>query len=492
MKKSQRIVVIGAGVAGLAAACSLAQEGREVVVLEKNDQPGGRARIWRDSGFTFDMGPSWYWMPDVFEEFFARFGKRSSDYYDLIRLDPSYRVVFGENDFADLPAGYDALKALFESIEPGCGAKLDEFLKQAEYKYQVGMGDYVRRPSLSIWEFADLRMLRESMRIQMFQSMRKHVGAYFKSEKLVRILEFPVLFLGGTAQEIPAMYSLMDYADIRGGTWYPRGGMVKISEAMSSLAESLGVRIHYGAEANAIAVENGRAVAVQTTDGARYVADAIVGAGDYHFIEQNLLSAEWRDHDEAYWQKRVMSPSSLLFYLGVDKRLKNLQHHNLFFDEGLELHAQEIYQTPRWPTKPLFYVCCPSLTDPTVAPEGKENLFLLMPVAPGIEDTEAIREKYYNVIMDRLERLTGQGIRESVVVKRSYAHRDFEEDYHSYKGNAYGLANTLLQTACFKPRLKSRRVDNLYYAGQLTVPGPGVPPSLISGQVAASLILSGK
>ena len=473
----------------MAAACCLAQEGFAVTVLEKNDQPGGRARVWREGGFTFDMGPSWYWMPDVFAEFFARFGKKPSDYYDLIRLDPSYRVAFGVDDFVDLPADYAALKGLFESTEAGSGAKLDAFLAQAEYKYKVGMGDYVRRPSLSIWEFADVRLLRESLRIQMFQSMRSHVHHYFKNERLTRILEFPVLFLGGTAREIPAMYSMMDYADIVGGTWYPRGGMVKISEAIATLAESLGVRFVYGAAAEEILVENGRAVGVKTATGT-FPADSVIGAGDYHFIEQNLLAAEWRTYGEAYWQKRVMSPSSLLFYLGVNRKLKNLLHHNLFFDEGLEQHAAEIYQTPRWPTKPLFYACCPSQTDPTVAPEGQENLFLLMPVAPDLTDDDATREKYYDLMMTRLERITGQSIRDAVRVKRSYAHSDFVTDYHSYKGNAYGLANTLTQTACFKPRMKARKVSNLYYAGQLTVPGPGVPPALISGQIAASLVVT--
>ena len=479
-------VIIGAGFAGLAAACCLAQDGFSVTVLEKNDQPGGRARVWKRDGFTFDMGPSWYWMPDVFEEFFARFGKKPSDYYNLIRLDPSYRVVFGEEDFVDLPADYATLKASFESIEPGSGARLEDFLAQAEYKYRVGMGDYVRRPSLSLWEFADVRLIRESFRIQMLQSMRSHVSRYFKNERLQRILEFPVLFLGGTAREIPAMYSLMDYADIVGGTWYPNGGMVKVSEAMETLAKSLGVRIIYGAEAKHISVENNRAAGVQT-EGENYSADTIIAAGDYHFIEQNLLAPEWRTYDEAYWEKRVMSPSSLLFYLGLNRRLKNLRHHNLFFDEGLEQHAEEIYHIPRWPTKPLFYACCPSLTDPTVAPEGGENLFLLMPVAPDLPDNDATREKYYQLMMTRLERLTDQPIRDAVIVKRSYAHSDFIADYHSYKGNAYGLANTLMQTACFKPRLQSRKLPNLFYAGQLTVPGPGVPPSLISGQIAARL-----
>ena len=484
----RRIVVIGSGFAGLAAACCLAHAGHSVTVLEKNADLGGRARVWETGGYRFDMGPSWYWMPDVFEQFFARFGKKPSDYYDLVRLDPSYRVVFGKDDNVDLPANLDALKGLFEQIEPGSAARLTAFLEQAAYKYKVGMGDYVHRPSLSIWEFVDARLIAESLRIQMVQTMHRHVTAYFKNPRLVEIMEFPVLFLGGTAREIPAMYSMMNYADIIGGTWYPRGGMVRVSEGIVALARSLGVTFHTDTEARRIVVERGQAVAVETDD-ARFPADVVVAGGDYHHIEQNLLAPEDRNYSEAQWDKRVMSPSSLLFYLGVNKRLKNLLHHNLFFDEGLEQHAREIYQTPQWPTRPLFYACCPSLTDPTVAPPGCENLFLLVPVAPDLEDTDAIREKYYHLVMDRLETLTGQTIRESVTVKRSYAHRDYEADYHSYKGNAYGLANTLRQTAFFKPSLRARHVSNLFFTGQLTVPGPGVPPSLISGQVVSGVVL---
>lgn len=505
--------MIGSGFAGLASACCLAQAGWTVTVLEKNAQLGGRARTWEAGGFTFDMGPSWYWMPDVFEEFFARFGKKPSDYYELIRLDPSYRVFFGpfpvgggtasfaqgggagyvprlEEQTLDIPADREQLKALFESIEPGSGAKLDRFLKQAEFKYRVGMGDYVRRPSLSLFEFVDARLIKESLRLDMLQSMRKHVGAYFRDQRLVQIMEFPVLFLGGTAREIPAMYSLMNYADIVGGTWYPKGGMRHIADAMLSLAQSLGVTLRASEAATKITVENGKAAGVETEE-AIYPADVVVAAADYHHAEQELLPPAYRAYNEAYWDKRVMSPSSLLFYLGVNKRLQNLRHHNLFFDEGLEQHANEIYHDPKWPTRPLFYACCPTQTDSTVAPPGCENLFLLMPVAPGLEDSEETRERYYEIMMERLERFTKQSIRDAVVVKRSYAHRDFIADYHSYKGNAYGLANTLNQTAVFKPRLRSPKVSNLFFAGQLTVPGPGVPPSLLSGQIAADVIARG-
>ncbi|GAB4459890.1 MAG: phytoene desaturase family protein [Armatimonadaceae bacterium] len=487
----KRIVIIGSGFAGLAAASCLAEEGLAVTVLEKNDQLGGRARVWETEGFTFDMGPSWYWMPDVFESFFARFGKKPADYYQLTRLDPSYRVVFGQEETVDVPATLPELEQLFESIEPGAAANLRKFLEQAEFKYRVGMGEYVQRPCLSPFEFLDARLIGESFRIQMVQTMRQHVAAHFKDPRLVQIMEFPVLFLGGTARDIPAMYSLMNYADLVLGTWYPLGGMRKIAEGLIALAREQGATLHAGEAATEVVVENGVATGVRT-ERDFYPADAVIGAGDYHHIEQTLVAPEWRTYDEAYWDSRVLSPSSLLFYLGVNKRLQNLRHHNLFFDEGLDQHADEIYQNPKWPTRPLFYACCPSQTDPTVAPEGYENLFLLMPVAPGLADDEPTREQYYYRMMDRLEQRTGQSIRDAVIVKRAYAHRDFIGDYNSYKGNAYGLANLLKQTAFFKPRMQAKKVNNLYFAGQLTVPGPGVPPSLISGQVVSNVILGRK
>jgi phytoene desaturase len=297
-------------------------------------------------------------------------------------------------------------------------------------------------------------------------------------------LEFPVLFLGATPAKTPAMYSLMNYADMALGTWYPMGGMYKIVEAMVSLAEELGVVLQLNQEVKQIATSNGLATKV-ITQNAEYAVDAVVGGADYHHLDQQVLAPEQRNYDETYWETRVMAPSSLLFYVGVKKRLKNLQHHNLFFDEDFTQHAIDIYEQPRWPEKPLFYVCAPSITDPSVAPEGYENLFILIPLAPDLEDTEALRERYYQVVMERLERLTGQEIRSEVVYKRSYAHRDFVQDYHAFKGNAYGLANTLFQTAFLKPKLRSKKVANLFFTGQLTTPGPGVPPSLISGQVVA-------
>ena len=481
---AKKVIVVGSGFAGLASAACLAKAGYEVTVLEKNSTPGGRARQMTAEGFVFDMGPSWYWMPDVFEQFFGLFGKKVSDYYDLQRLDPSYTVNFGGGKVMDVPASLEGLYALFESYEPGSSQNLKRFLEEAVYKYEVGMQEFVHKPGHSILEFADLRVLRSLFRLQMFSSMAGYLRRLFKNEQLIQLLEFPILFLGATPEKTPALYSLMNYADIQLGTWYPKGGMFKIVESMVSLAKELGVTFRFDQEVTRVEVINGQAKRVHTAD-ATYETDALVVGADYHHFEQEVLSPEFRQYNKAYWDKRVMAPSSLLFYLGINKRLSNLRHHNLFFDEDFHQHAVEIYEKPQWPSNPLFYASVPSVTDPSVAPEGMENLFLLIPLAPGLEDTDALREKYYHIIMERLEQFTGENIREHVVYKRSYAHNDFIRDYHAFKGNAYGLANTLLQTAFLKPKMRSKKVRNLFYAGQLTTPGPGVPPSLISGQVVA-------
>lgn len=486
---SKSVVVIGSGFAGLSAATHLADKGYSVTLLEKNSSPGGRARKFEKDGFVFDMGPSWYWMPDVFEDYFKRFGKSVSDYYDLVRLNPSYSVIYGQDDTLHIPADLDEFKKMLDEIEPGAGLQLDKFLAQAKYKYEVGIHDLVKKPSRSLLEFTSLSLLAGIMKMDVFQSMASHVRKFFKSEKIIRLMEFPVLFLGETAENIPALYSLMNYADIALGTWYPKGGMHEIIAGMVKLAEEKGVKFRYDAEVEEIEIESGEAKRVRLITGEKIPADIVIAGADYHHVDKELINPKYSNYSEEYWNKRVLAPSSLLFYLGVDKELKNLSHHNLFFDEPLGPHADAIYKNPKWPVNPLFYVCAPSKTDPTVAPEGKENLFLLIPLAPDLEDSEETREKYYDIIMGRLEKITGQSIREHVIYKRSYAHSDFKKDYHAYKGNAYGLANTLTQTAILKPSLKNKKVKNLFYTGQLTVPGPGVPPSLISGYVVANEVI---
>lgn len=483
----KKVIVIGAGFAGLSAATNMAHKGFEVTVLEKNSSPGGRARQFQTDGFTFDMGPSWYWMPDIFESYFNDFGKSVSDYYELMRLDPSYRIFFGKDDVVDLPASLDDMYKLFESVEKGAGQKLKTFLSEAEYKYNVGMSDFVQKPSLSFLEYAELRLLKAAMKLHMFKSFHSYTRKYFSNPRLLQILEFPVLFLGGTGKQTPALYSLMNYGDIVLGTWFPKGGMFKIIEGMVKLAEEKGVKFIYNSPVERFNLMSGKIKEVVAA-GNPYKADYVVGSADYHHIEQELLPAEYRKYSSKYWDSRVMSPSSLLWYVGVNKKLEQLEHHNLLFDEAFEPHARTIYEQPGWPDKPSIYISMTSKYDNSVAPAGHENLFFLIPVAPGLNDTEETKEQYFEHILNRVEKLTGQDIAPHIVVKRSYAHSDFMRDYNAYKGNAYGLANTLMQTAFLKPSIKNTKVKNLVYAGQLTVPGPGVPPSIISGQIASRLI----
>lgn len=485
---SKKIIVVGSGFSGLAAAATLAKEGHDVTVLEKNDTLGGRARQFKVDGFTFDMGPSWYWMPEVFDDFYARFGYETSDFYDLQLLSPSYRVYFEDGSNIDIPSDYKELLALFEQYETGAGKKLDTFLAEAEYKYRVGMDEFVWKPSHSVAEFVDLRIVKSAFKLQMFSSISKQIRKLFKHPHLIKILEFPVLFLGATPQDTPALYSLMNYADLKLGTWYPQGGMHNIVTAMVKIAKAQGVKFLTSQEVLSVDIQNKKVDGVVTNQGV-FDCDAVVASCDYHHFDKNVLSSKYSNYSDKYWDRRVMAPSSLLFYIGLDKKLPGLKHHTLFFDENFELHAKEIYKTPTWPSKPLFYVCAPSATDKSVAPEGCENLFFLVPLAPDLQDDPIQREKYFSIIVDRVHKLTGHDIKDHIVYNRSYCMKDFKEDYHAYKGNAYGLANTLLQTAFLKPALKSKKVSNLYYTGQLSTPGPGVPPSIISGQVVAQEVI---
>lgn len=486
--KSPHAIVIGAGFAGLSAAITLAAKGYRVTVIEKNEQVGGRARVFEKDGFTFDMGPSWYWMPEVMENFFQQFGSSTSNYFELKRLDPSYQVIYAKDDVLPVPADYEKLQDKLEEIEWGSGLQLDKFLVEAEYKYDVGINEFVQKPGLSIFEFMHLKVLKAATKLDLLQSFSKHVRRYFTSPKILRLLEFPVLFLGAVPKKIPALYSMMNYADIKLGTWYPMGGFGKLAQAMHALAVEKGVEFKLGTPVKSIAVTEDKATNVITEDGA-IAADVIVGAGDYHHIDQHLLPKSYRNYSESYWDKRVMAPSCLLYYIGVNKKLPRLQHHNLFFESDFEQHAKAIYETPEWPENPLYYVCCPSKTDATVAPEGMENLFLLIPVAPGLKDSEEIRERYFKELIERLEGFCGEQFKENIISKTTYAYSDFVKDYNAFKGNAYGLANTLKQTAILKPSIKNKKIKNLYYTGQLTVPGPGVPPAIISGQLVADYIV---
>lgn len=488
MPPRKNAIIIGSGFAGLSASSFMAKNGWEVTLIEKHELPGGRARQLKENGFVFDRGPSFYWMPDVFEKYFASFGKKVTDYYQLTRLSPSYRIYWSDG-VTDIPSDYNELRNVFESIEPGSSLQLDKYLKEAAYKYDAGINRLVYKPGQSVTEFMDWQTITGVIKLNVFTSIKKHIAKYFRHPKLRQIMEFPVLFLGALPEDTPALYSLMNYADIHGGTWYPEKGMYSVVEGMFRLAEETGVKFHFNESVKEIVVEKGTAKKV-VTDKNVYETDIVISSADYHFTETTLLQPEYKGYSDTYWDKRLMAPSCLLYYVGLNKKLKNVAHHSLFFDVPFEQHGKEIYSEPGWPGDPLFYVSVPSVSDTSVAPENGEALVFLIPVAAGLKgDTEALRAGYFRLISERMERHIGETFRENIVYQRSYSVSDFADDYNSFKGNAYGLANTLRQTAIFRPSCRSKKVKNLFYTGQLTVPGPGVPPSLISGEVVAKEVI---
>ncbi len=479
------ISIIGSGFSSLSAACYLAKQGFEVNLYEKNSVFGGRARVLEKEGFRFDMGPSWYWMPDVFERYFSDFGKQPSDYYELIKLSPGYKVFFEDSSHLEIPSNIEEVYQLFEKEETGGASKLKSFLQEALYNYEVGVQDLVYKPGLSPIELITPQTIKKVY--QFFTSIRAVVRKRFKSKKLVTILEFPVLFLGAKPEDTPAFYSFMNYADLVLGTWYPKGGMYNVVKAMTKLGSEIGVNYFNSSNVEKILTEGDRAVGI-CVNGKDIYSDFVLSGADYQHSEQ-LLSSGLRGYSEKYWEQRVFAPSALLFYIGFSKKLKNLRHHTLFFDEDFDSHAKEIYDQPSWPKNPLFYASFPSITDSSIAPAGKEAAVLLIPLSPGIEDDLGIRKKYLEMMLDRLELHTKQSLKADMLFYDSYCINDFKNDYNSYKGNAYGMANTLRQTAFMRPKLKSNKVKHLYFTGQLTVPGPGVPPALISGKVVSDLII---
>lgn len=477
--------IIGAGFSSLAAAAYLAQAGYKVTIFEKNESPGGRARQLKKDGFTFDMGPTWYWMPDVFERFFNDFGKKPSDFYGLEKLDPAYTVFFGKDDTIDIPAGLEAIYAQFDEVEPGSSKALKKFIAEAEDNYNIAIKDLVYRPGVTPTELitpATFKKLR-----QFFTTIKSEVRRSFKNEKLIAILEFPVLFLGAKPSKTPGFYSFMNYADFGLGTFHPKTGMYAVVDGMRQLAEDMGVEILTNQNVTQIMVTDGQAKGI-VSNGQEYYTDVVLSGADYHHTE-TLLETKYRQYSSKYWEKKTFAPAALLFYVGFDKKLQNVSHHSLFFDVPFDEHARTIYDDPQWPAEPLFYASFPSMTDIDAAPEGKEAGIFLIPLAPDLTDIPELREDYFNKIMTRFEEITGNQVHKNVIFKESFCVNDFKEAYNSYKGNAYGLANTLLQTAFLRPKLRSGKVKDLYFTGQLTVPGPGVPPALISGKLAAQLIL---
>ena len=485
MKKA---LVIGSGFSGLSSAAFLSKNGFEVTLVEKNKTVGGRARIFHEKGYSFDMGPSWYWMPEIFENFFNEFNLKIEDLYDLKQLDPGFKIVFKDQEI-NLPSSWNEICNLFDKYEENGADKLNKFMDDAQQKYSIGLDFLYNSPGVSIRELFNPQILKNINKLQLLTSYRNHIKKYFSNEYLINILEFPVLFLGTSAKHTPALYSLMAYSGIKQGTFYPIGGFNAVIKSMEKLCIDLGVKIITGNEVKKINIKNKKVVSVSTQNN-EIETDYLIASADYAHVENQLLEKKYRNYSTEYWNKKNFSPSSLLFYLGVSKKLNKLDHHTLFFDEDIEQHSNDIYEKPIWPKKPLFYACCPAKTDPKVAPKDKENLFILVPIAAGLNDTEEIREEYFKIVMKRLEKYCGEKITEHIEYKKSYCVNDFITDYNAFKGNAYGLANTLMQTANLKPKIINKQLENMYYTGQLTVPGPGVPPSIISGQLVAEQIIT--
>ena len=485
-KMTKKIIIIGSGFSSISAATYLADNGYDVTILEKNSSFGGRARNFKAEGFTFDMGPSWYWMPDVFEKYFNDFDKSVSDYYNLKKLDPAYRVYFGKNDFIEIEDNLEKISKTFEKVEKGSSKKLIKFMTEAKNNYSVAMEKVVYKPGKSIFELVTPGTIK---RLRYFTTnIKSEVSRYFKNNKLRQIMEFPVLFLGAKPEKTPAFYNIMNHADLGLGTWFPeKGGMHKVVESMIKLAKEKGVKFKSDQNVDEIIVRN-RIIKGVISNGVEFHSDIVISGADYHHTE-TLIPNNLKNYNELFWGKKVFAPSSLLFYIGLDRKINNLTHHNLFFDVDFNKHASEIYDDPKWPESPLFYLNFPSLSDKRMAPDGCENCFILIPIAPDLEDTEEIRRKYLNIVLKRIEDISGEKIVDNIIYQKSFCVKDFISDYNSYKGNAYGLANTLFQTSIFKPKMKSKRIKGLYFTGQLTVPGPGVPPSLISGKIVSSEVI---
>lgn len=480
------VIIVGAGFGGLSAAALLAKKGFNVKVIEKVEQPGGRASVYSDKDFYFDMGPSWYLMPDVYEKFFDQFGKKPEDFFKLERLDPSYRIFFADEKIIDIAADLEKNYELFDSLEENGAQKLKEYLKSSEELYDFSIEEMLYKDYTSILDFLNGKLLLKGYKLNMFENLQHYVNKRFKSDEAKKILEYAIGFLGGSPANTPSFYHLMSHVDLKMGVFYPQGGMRKVVDSIYELAKSLGVEFHFNEPVKKLEIHDHEVKKV-ITDKATYEADLVIVNADYAHSELDLLNKENRTYDEKYWESRIMAPSAMVAYLGIDYKVDKLAHHNLFLDKDWEHGFDKIFDPKKaaWPENPSYYVNVPSRTDLSAAPENSDTLFILIPLAPGLEDTPELRESFYNKIMDDLEAKLGENIRDHIVVKRIFALTDFKTRYNAYKGTALGLSHTLRQSALWRPAHKSKKVKNLYYSGQYTHPGIGVPMTLISSQIVA-------
>jgi len=487
LHETPRVVIIGAGFGGLSLAALLAKDGYAVQVLEKNDDVGGRAMVYSDQGHTFDMGPSWYLMPDVFETFFQRLGVDSDSLFSLVRLDPSYRIFFGPGDYLDISADLEANIDLFERVEAGAGEQLRSYLSKAAYEYDVAVNEFLYRNYLTVFDFFNKRTMTEGRKLHVFENLARYTKRYFASERLRKVLSYSMVFLGGSPSNTPALYSILSHVDFNLGVWYPMGGMGVVVQALRKIAEDNGAQVLTGQEVTAISVQGGKAVGVYAGE-EFFPADVVVANADYPHVELSLLPRHSRSYSERYWRTRTLAPSAFMLYLGFNRRLPGLEHHSLSFEYDWEEHFNSIFAKPNWPSRPSYYLACPSKTDPSVAPPGGETVVMLVPVASGLEDSDEVRERFTEQMLDYLEHLVGEELRSSITVCTPFSQRDFRATFNAYQGTALGLSHTLMQTAVFRPRHRSRRVSNLFYSGQYTHPGIGMPMTLIASTLVHEVI----
>lgn len=367
--------------------------------------------------------------------------------------------------------------------------KFQHYLARSQKLYEVSLNHFLYQPFEHWWNFLRWSVLRHVWQIPFFQSLKSQLGKTFQSEELKKILSYTVAFLGGSPANTPALYSLMAHVDFNLGVWYPMGGLYEVSKALEKIAKEKGATFFYHSPVGKILVEAGKAVGVQVGK-KKYLADVVISNADYPFTQLKLLHSENRTYRQSYWQKKILAPSAFLIYLGIKKKLPKLTHHNLFLGSNWEEHFKQIFDTPAWPSDPAYYISCPSKTDPSVVPAGKENVFILVPVASGLADSDQLREKYASKILRHLEQLIGAPFIKDIEVQRIFTQRDFEERYNAYAGTALGLAHTLTQTALFRPHLTDQKVKGLFYVGQYTQPGIGLPMCLISAQLLLKKLTS--
>ncbi len=482
---NRHVVIIGSGVGGLATAGLLAKQGYSVEVFEKNEQLGGRLSVLKKDGFTFDMGPSWYLMPDIFEQFFGLMGEKVEDYLDLRHLSPSYRIFFKDDGAVrDFFPDVEKNRPTFEAMEPGSAQKLDAYLLKAKRSYEVSKQWFLYKNYDSITDFFTWRGMIEGSRLPVIRSMHSYVSGQFVSEQVQKVLEYQLVFLGTSPYQAPALYSLMNHIDFNVGVFYPMGGMGELTSALVRMAEKHGVTFHLNVPVHEIVVEQGRAVGVRLGDGRIVEADVVVSNADIAFTEQFLLAEAHRDHSKEYWDSRTMSPSAYLLYLGVKGKIPQLLHHNLIFCKDWKQNFAEIFDEATWPNDPSIYVSMTSVTDPTVAPPDHENIVVLVPIAPDLRYTPADLARYQEKTLATIaEVMKIEDFQERIVSKTTFCVKDFAERYNSFKGSALGLAHTLRQTAVFRPNNISKKVKGLYYVGANTNPGIGVPMCLISAEL---------